>query len=273
MLVSLIYLTYRPGGYDVLVNSLRHQTEDNYELIVVDDYEKRTPLQVRKYLQNRHVKVAYVSPSKPKSFPDTAYNLINAYNTGVMLSRGDVVVIMNDYTWFPQDTIAHINENEDIYEEGKIISSVAEMYSCPPPPYPLEKYSVFEKPWQGHPATHGYKLRQLWTPQVFELFFSVIPYHVLETVNGFPECFDYTNNNQVEPFIKLCNSHDYIFGVDHEMHCMMLDHRDWGMENQNNAMWHLSRKPPTGSTVLKLRENPFDLKNHTRGQLGWVNSK
>lgn len=53
-LVSIIYLTARPGSYDMLFNSLYMQTDHSYELIIIDelvDHRKEAILRRSKELQ------------------------------------------------------------------------------------------------------------------------------------------------------------------------------------------------------------------------------
>ena len=58
MLVSVISLTYRPGGFDVLADGLQGQTYQDYELICVDEAVHRRDA-VFNYLKKRGIPVSH----------------------------------------------------------------------------------------------------------------------------------------------------------------------------------------------------------------------
>jgi hypothetical protein len=261
---SIIYLTYRPGGYDMLADGLAHQTCQDYELICVDE---RVDLhQARwQYLLEHNVKVTAISQSKKKCFADTAFNLINAYNTGVLLSRGDCVVIMNDFTWLPPDALARFLKQEKMLQEDTVISASAD-YSLTEFPrkkdYMNDPITVWEKPWSGNPEANGYSHGEVWIGDPMELFYTCFPYSLLVKMNGFPECYDNHKANQVVPtFEGIQRAGGKVFN-DRENQCFMIHHREWG-----GGLWYQSKKETKGSTTLNIRENTFGLKTHQRGTL------
>lgn len=264
---SIVYLTYRPGGYDILADSLAHQTCQNYELICVDQradlHEARAS-----YLKDHNVRIVAISISKRKSFPDTGYSLINAYNTGVLLSQGAYVIILNDFTWLPANALDRFAEVLEQEEETNItvISGSADYSLTERPPriydYMHDPITVWDRPWFGTPEANGYAHGDIWTGDPMELFYTCFPYKLLVKMNGFPEWADYHKANQVVPTYERILAAGGRVVNDRQNQCFMVHTREWG-----GGLWHQSKKETRGSTIPNIRENTFDLKTHARGSL------
>jgi len=252
--ISLVYLTYRPGGYDVLVDGLKGQTFTDYELICVDEMTERRDA-VYDYLEKHDIPTSYVGSSKKKCFPELPFNLINAYNTGVLLSRGDVVVLLNDYIWLPPDSLKKIALCSEERGDMTMISLSAFYSPCPKGEHMDHPLSIWEKHWTGQP-----KGGPLWVGSPFELFYAAFPYPFLLETNGFPECYDYHKANQIVPLAKKIKEVKGNIYVDKENAGYHLDHRGWG-----GALWHQAAKGGMGKLIE--RENCFNLKEHKRGTL------
>lgn len=253
-MLSVIYLTYRPGGYDVLVDGLRNQTYQNYELICVDEIMSRQDV-VLKYLKKHDIPVTYVGPSKPKCFPELPFNLINAYNTGTLQSRGDVVILLNDYIWLPPNNLEKIVDRVNELGEMTAISNAAYYSPCQKGEHMNHSISIWENSWQGQPLTGP-----LWVGNPFELFYAAFPFPLLLKTNGFPECYDYHRANQIVPLLEKIKEVDGSIYVDRENAGYHLDHRGWG-----GSLWHQAQKAGEGKLII--RENCFNLKTHKRGTL------
>ena len=84
-LLSLVYLTYRPGGIDLLAEGLALQ-EPCYELIVVDDCDGRVQRgQAEAYLRVRGINLQWYGESKIRSL-NTLHGLANGMNTTCFLA-------------------------------------------------------------------------------------------------------------------------------------------------------------------------------------------
>jgi predicted SAM-dependent methyltransferase len=264
---TVCYLTYRPGGYDVLADGLSHQTYTNYELICIDDMKGRRQM-VRDYLTSAGVKAVTVSPSKPPSFPDLAYQVSNAYNTGIMLSHGDYLVFLHDYIWLPPDALEKFARCEAYLQKGICVTGVAltidEITRDASGRHLDRPISIWDHKWAGDPLQHGYKIHSVWRPFVFELFYVAMPYDMLVKLNGLQECYDYATGTQVEPLLKRVPELGGGFFVDETNICYMLNHRDWG-SGEGAGLWWVDKK--VKPTQLIIRENTFDLKTHVRGTI------
>lgn len=261
---SIIYLTYRPGGIDMLADGLAHQTCQDYELIMVDE---RVDLHKARgeYLKEHNVKVAAISQSKKKCFPDTAFNLINAYNTGVLLSQGDYIIIMNDFTWLPPTALAYFEYAMKYSPPETVISGSADYSMTQKPPRAdciNDPITVWERPWFGTPEANGYAHGEIWVGNPMELFYTCLPYSLLVKMHGFPECYDNHKANQVVPTYEKIILDGGRVHNDRINQCFMIHCREWG-----GGLWHQSKKESKGNTTLNIRENTFDLKTHIRGTL------
>ncbi len=95
--VSVVTTTFRPGYIDVMAQSLTRQTmsQDEWELILVDDFHKERGQAVNEYLQGRIKNFKHLPPRELKDYSSNCM----AFNTGIMHCRGELVYIMNDYLY------------------------------------------------------------------------------------------------------------------------------------------------------------------------------
>ena len=74
MKFSIIYPTYRPGSFDMLVDGLKNQTHQDYELIIVDDFKEDRMQLIDDYMVENGIETRFIGRSKPKCFPKTTIN-------------------------------------------------------------------------------------------------------------------------------------------------------------------------------------------------------
>ncbi len=253
---SVIYLSYRPGSYDILADSLSHQICTDYELICVDEMTSRHQL-VADYLLSHNVKLSKISASKPKCFPELPNSSINAMNTGLFLSTGKYIVILHDYIWLPPDALSKFERLDFILNEGGAIHGVGVCLEDNRPRHLDKPISIWDKDWVGNPVENGCKIRSLWRPHKFEMFYCVIPYFILEFLNGFPEYQDapFAGIDIVNWFMNSMEAIRRFYTVDDRNVCYLWSHKDWGEE-----LWSAGKRE-------NARVNTFDLRNHVRGTL------
>jgi len=262
MKLSIVYFTYRPGSYDMLVDSLKNQTNQNYELIVVDDFLERRRF-VERYLNKHHIKLKYIGPSKPKCFPELGYNALNAVNTGILASTGDVVITMTDYQWLPPDSFEKWQRFEDEFSKNTCVVCGGDMYNDNRQKDFYGLVSLWDKEWKGSCEDNGLKFQFRWIPEFFEMAYTAFPYDLMVKTNCFPECYDCTPGiGHFEPIMKSIYDNGGKIIVDEDNLMQMVNHRDW----EPVTVWHHPRSPPKGSTELVVRENCFNLKEYASKQ-------
>ena len=268
---SIVYLTYRTGGYELLADGLAHQTCQNYELICVDELTQFKEVR-DSYLRGKGVNLSAIVPSKKPCFPNMAYNLINSYNTGIMMSKGDYVIIMNDYSWLPPDALAKWERWEPDLKNGVAISGVGVEIHTNPPSQVEDPISVWGNNSSAADAItklyrHDNQINTTWVPKAFEMFYSIFSYDFLVKMNGFEECYDYTFNNQVNPIANAVREAGGKVMVDQSNRVYMVEHKHFQFD-VNPGRWHLSKMAGRGSRTTLIEEpNCFDLKTHARGTI------
>ena len=166
---SIVYMTYRPGGFDILADSLQNQTLKNYELIIVDDFSIDRKDVVKSYLEGKGVPVAYVGPSKPKCFPELPFNVFNAMNTGLLLSTKEVVIILQDYQWLPPDCLEKLARHARLLRENYCVVLPGQAWEDPQSRNNKGLISIWEREWRGWPSKNGCVEGFTWIPEAWEL--------------------------------------------------------------------------------------------------------
>jgi len=230
--LSLIYFTYRPGGFDMLCPSLANQTYDNYELIVVDDMPGRDTAE---YIKNYDIPLTYCGPSKKKCYPDTPFGQINAINTGLLKSSGDITIIIEDYAWLRPGSLERWCEIFDEKGLDTLITGVGEYWDYKPPEN-FGHVTVWNEPFNGDftKCTH----KGLWKPDIFEYFYSGIPMEIWEKLNGFDEQLDYWNTWPAMLWPEFCKLAGYKFYTDDVNRIDLIDHRMWTAGDA--ALWWIN---------------------------------
>jgi hypothetical protein len=103
--LSIVFLTNRPGGYDVLLNALAKQTANDYELICIDELDSHRAESVQAMAVTLGVNLVVVTKSKAKSHPTTPFGLANAINTGLILASGSIITLLHHHVFLPPDFV------------------------------------------------------------------------------------------------------------------------------------------------------------------------
>jgi hypothetical protein len=240
-MISLVYYTYRPGGFDLLADGLKNQAGD-YELVVIDDYEPRSIRAASDYLLDRHIPLAYYGRSKPHCYPDQRlYGTFNACNTGFRASNGDVVFLCQDYTWLPPRTIEHWAKLQTL-EKTRVIVCGAEIIACSPPGH-LGDLTIWDEDIRSVLETAH--LEERWMPQRFDMRCVGFPRTFLEEINGIDERNDCHPYSILDSVPWQMSQLGYELYVDREWPLVMVRHDQW-----EGKWWHASRIIPDGRKPL-----------------------
>ncbi len=223
-MISLIVLTYRPGGLDLLADSLvgtHKTTHTDWELVVIDDFPGRVQRgDAAKYLRDRGLPLGYYGHSKPKTYEDTKSGLCNASNTALIHARGDWTVWLSDYTMLPPYWLLQWEYHLDRIEGRKwMMSGSAIEYYAPKPAAPDDI-----KTWQTPPQMVA---KKPWVPLEFETFYYGAPIEFFEQINGLDERADHCHCWPVSSTIAQARLLGYELNVSQEVVCHMVDHRMW----------------------------------------------
>ena len=252
---SIIYATYRPGSFDLLLSSLLQQTYKNYELIIVDDYPKRPEI-LKPIFEFHKIPLKYFGPSKQKCY-DTICGASNATNTGAILSSGDVMIIFQDYTYFPSDALENWNIAFNDTGLDTIICGGAKMFTAPIPQNWHGIFSVWESPInEDIIRLPGFSKKGDWIPEKFEAFYTGIPRKIMEHLNGFDEYHDdHFDGGQTHDFFERAMVAGYKVIVNRNLSCHQIEHRTWHPPDPNeDYLWYVQRlanirsKHPMGMT-------------------------
>lgn len=120
-MISILYNTIRPGGIDILKNTLDKQTHRDFELVFVDgwtDGRGGRRKEVLEYLNG--YKVVYLEGLPKKD--DDVWTLNKDYNRGLAYCSGDIVVFLQDYLWIPRDGIEKLLDVHKQYDNAFVTS-------------------------------------------------------------------------------------------------------------------------------------------------------
>lgn len=229
--LSVVYLTYRPGGIDLLGQSLLG-CQGDWELIVVDDYAGR----VERGVATRYLKedcglpLAWHGISKQSHYI-TRGKLANAMNTGAMRASGSTVVFLHDYTMPPKSMVSDWLTSVAKHGPKMLIHGVAIEHSAPKPESPEDVVT-----WQTMPARIPIRP---WVPYSFELFYVGIPMSFLRAINGVDERGDHSGPTIMTALTNQSRLLGYDFTVDQSLILKMVDHRQWEESADSDALWKI----------------------------------
>lgn len=253
--LSLVYLTYRPGGIDLLVQGLRQQASV-YELIVVDDYPGRAERgQAARYIEKRGIPLTYYGPSKPHSYPEHCNGLVNAMNSGVLKAKTSYVIYMHDYTWLPPGALLQWLIWLRRYTPNTIVCGVGKVHFAKEP-----EYNGDVSIWRTGGdlcGKHIYQQMEDWIPDQAENFYMGMPLELIHHINGFDERADCGH-------ISWSLISMYYQAAVNQIQCMvnprlfmhMIDHKFW--KDLNPELWKAEKKErPEPPEWLPVSPNPY----------------
>src|SRR6266853_3506423 len=104
--VSVLVSTFRPGGIDMLMAGMRDQTYKDFELVLIDRRYALRHDRVQQLAARCGVKLIHVTEHRRNG---KWVSFCSAWNTGMALARGDVLIFLQDYAYTPPGWIeAHL---------------------------------------------------------------------------------------------------------------------------------------------------------------------
>lgn len=240
--LSVVYLSYRPGGIDLLGESLRGCT-GSWELIVVDDHPGRIGRGVAtSYLRDDcGLPLTWHGESKPKIALSRGA-LANAMNTGAMRCSGSTVLFLHDYTLPPSTLVADWLAAIDRHGPKMMIHGVAIEMSAPKP------ITDDVKTWADKVVPIP---ERPWVPAAFELFYLAVPMRFLELINGVDERGDHCGPTILNALTMQARLLGYDFIVDERLVLKMIDHRVWEEDKDAfDGLWKIKGHASTEAEPL-----------------------
>lgn len=253
--ISVVNLTNRFGGMDILKASLQRQIFKDFEIIIVDGlWEHREP-QVKKYFKEFDLK--YLRQSKKR---EGAYsNLAHADNEGFGACNDELIVWVQDYIWLPPFALHKFWEAYKTYGDI-LVGAVGHQYSKPGKneiKNPRGKITVFEKEFTERPENRCWNDPRMrmdqgtfyeTAPVNWEMSCGSIPRKVIYELGGMDEEYDFHgfayDNVNIAQRAEFLGYKTYL---DQTNEYRAIDHDSWNMSTSKKekstdiANFHIQR--------------------------------
>lgn len=207
-MISIVTVTNRYGGIDIMYNNLRKQTHKDFEWILCDELYDERKQEVADYVSG--IKLKHIKP-RPKR-DDCVWNLARAYNDALRVSEGDLVVVVDDYIWMQPGAILRFLEVSR--DKGRaMITGVGHKAPYPEVWNSKGKITIFKEPYRSTPQgiieqdtridgrTHVEEVNH----SFFELAYSAFPMSLVKEIGGFDEDTDTQYCGQDRNFALRCS--------------------------------------------------------------------
>ncbi len=191
--VSIITPTIRKGFGNIMANNLSKQTYKNIEWVIVDDYVDDRSKHFSGLSAKYGLDISYIR-GKPQNIK-RKFALANANNTGYLKSKGELIVILQDFILIPDDGIEQLVNVHKKHPNALIAPIDMQAYSKIKENPESEDWYAGEVDVIGeihHTSIRNtYRgLRKSDNPFEFEQNYCAIPRRILDMLGGWYECMD-----------------------------------------------------------------------------------
>ena len=167
---------FREGGWEMVADSLREQTYENFEWIIVDDNKKDREDKILK--DAKGIDVRYFRGGKATKEYDRPKGLRRANNIAIDNMRGEILVSIQDYISIPRNGLESI---VDLYRHNKdaLIAPVDTKWTY--------ENGEFKKKVFTNVRVQNRGVRETDNPYDFEMNYGAIPKAILNELNGWWE--------------------------------------------------------------------------------------
>ncbi len=195
-MISVIQVTNRFGGFDILWSSLRRQTFKDWELIYCDTLHDIRALAVKEYTKDDPRVVHFKQTPKD---PEAKTWLAHAENQAIKQVKGELIVFLQDFIFIKPDALEKfwLQYNND---KNCFVSGVGHQYQSEPVTNPNGLITVFSKPqtqlpqqivWQDPRLRKDLGSFYECKPEDWEINFAMCPRKMLFDIGGMDESYDY----------------------------------------------------------------------------------
>jgi hypothetical protein len=268
-MISVLYISNRYGGMDILRGNLRRQSTQDFELVFVDGlYEERKD-QIHEYFEG--IKVKHIDQNQ---LPMDGYlsRLARADNLGFKNCDGELIVCLQDYIWIGPYGLEKFYEIHKQYEGKALITGIGHQYKSPTVAeisLPKDPFSVFEKPstrkpevkfWSDPRDFGGTDVRPA-EPVEWELNWAAISREAIFDLGGMDEEYDKKgfawDNTNIGERAKMLG---YKILLDPSNECYGFDHDGWWpnplkVNRVSPAQYHFEQMHLMGNGIISPRLN------------------
>lgn len=225
--VSIITPTIRKGFWNIMANNIAKQSYKNIEWIIIDDYKEDRLHLAKKYAKQYKLDIKYVK-GKKRSIKRT-YGLVNANNTGLQESSGELIVILQDFVLMPLDGVEQLVIQYK--KTPNCLIAPVDMYVAPKIKPDIESEDWFHGSLdvcgdfiRQNLRIQNKGLRYTENPYDFEQNYGAIPKKIAEDLGGWYEFYDeglgYDNTDIAFRALKA----GYKIILDETNICVCVDH-------------------------------------------------
>lgn len=281
--ISVVCVTCRYGGIDVLLYSMAQQdfdvvvgvADDEYELILVDELYDQRKEPVKDLADKLDVNLIHI----PHSDHSSIFRCASNTNDGLRVVKGELLVLLDDYTWMESDALR--KHWEQYKYDGR--TSIGMIHNVAPLPMdPLQKeygpglITVFKKRCTTEPGPFTKKDdREPYNglSQGMGMWFynnnSSVPMSVVKKLNGFDEGYGKAPGVLDIDFGQRAELAGHKFIIRSDIRARHFDHRkmfdeEWYREHKKNTknLEYMQKRIvdiKAGKQSVRSPNNRFDL--------------
>jgi len=191
--VSIVTPTIRKGFWNIMANNIATQTYKNVEWLIIDDYEQNREALAKEYANQYKLDIKYLRGKSRKV--KRTYGLVNANNTGMIHSKGQLIVILQDFVLMPKDGVEQLVVLHKMHPNALL--APCDIYRAPKIKPDIESEDWFhgELDVEGEFIRANVRnknegIRNSDSPFEFEQNYGAVPRAIAQDLGGWIEAFD-----------------------------------------------------------------------------------